>query len=810
MSGTVGSIFDDPLTAGLLGAAQGFAQAAMPSRMPIPFGAALGMGGGGALQGEMQALQGQKAAQEAQQLRLNNALMQASLPARVAMLQSVFGNGGGAPFGVPGGTPGGPASGATPVSSGGFTGQEASPNYMFGPSDILSRGNLALALGQDRAAASLYGLLGPLAGGAGYYMGADNRAHFTPGGSMDPNVIAGREYAKEQAGVGPALQKEWYAPHTVAPGGAVVVPGGTGPLWQQNDNPGNLRFAAQPGAQPGAKGFAAFPDMQTGIDNIYRQLALYQQRGINTPAQMISAYAPPSENNTSGYIANVSLWSGLKPNEPIDMRNPQQAIPLVSAIVRQETGGKFNDQQAIQQGFARAFSPVMAQNASTQTPAAAGPGVLYQNTTSPLTINMGRPAAEEVYKGLAAEDAKETAEEMAKARELAPTLGQTSVIRNYLPNVRTGVGTEALLDLGRAMAGIGVDPDRVKALTGIDPSQGELLTKSLFNLTASRVRAMGAREPGSLVFAFLKAFPNPESRPETTYAMTMGMDADYLYRLDRATAMRAYLNNSVNDMARTNQYKGLSGFDQEFAKTNDPRVYAAAAETAAGFKDGDAFRGLTPEQIDQARGIAQRLYPGDYDPRPGALNGWARIQSERAPQQAAATTAAPTASEPPAGAIAKLRELGPAGVRAFEEFWPGQAAKYLAAPAQAAPAPVASRPSGPIMPAPQPLPQTGAINAAPIPPRSSGPIMPLPPQLPQSGAINMPPARGPAVAAPPAVPGAPALAVTGNPMAASLGPGYRQPSALAVQLLRAGRLTPAGFDSVYGRGAAALVLGQQR
>ena len=75
MSGTLFTALSDPGVDALLGAAQGFAQAAMPTRMPTPWGAVLGMGGAGALQG----LQTSNQLQQGQQLHLlvdNTNLMQ--------------------------------------------------------------------------------------------------------------------------------------------------------------------------------------------------------------------------------------------------------------------------------------------------------------------------------------------------------------------------------------------------------------------------------------------------------------------------------------------------------------------------------------------------------------------------------------------------------------------------------------------------------------------------------------------------------------------------------------------------------------
>jgi soluble lytic murein transglycosylase-like protein len=57
MSDLNSSFFTNPNIMAALGALQGFGQAAMPSRLPVPFGATLGMGAGGAMQGAQQAIQ---------------------------------------------------------------------------------------------------------------------------------------------------------------------------------------------------------------------------------------------------------------------------------------------------------------------------------------------------------------------------------------------------------------------------------------------------------------------------------------------------------------------------------------------------------------------------------------------------------------------------------------------------------------------------------------------------------------------------------------------------------------------------------
>lgn len=81
MSGS--SVFDaltDPGVSALFGAAQGFANAALPQRMPTPFGAVLGLGAGGALQGVKTSQALQLANQQTQAAKMANLVTASSLP----------------------------------------------------------------------------------------------------------------------------------------------------------------------------------------------------------------------------------------------------------------------------------------------------------------------------------------------------------------------------------------------------------------------------------------------------------------------------------------------------------------------------------------------------------------------------------------------------------------------------------------------------------------------------------------------------------------------------------------------------------
>lgn len=129
----------DPGVEALLGASQGFAQAAMPTRMPTPFGAVLGMGAGGALAGEQAGQKMQLANQQIQHSKMQNQIDASGLPlalARNASLANMWAhpeqmqammNGGSAPLGAPPAGGGGVGAPAAP-SMGGAPSAPASPS----------------------------------------------------------------------------------------------------------------------------------------------------------------------------------------------------------------------------------------------------------------------------------------------------------------------------------------------------------------------------------------------------------------------------------------------------------------------------------------------------------------------------------------------------------------------------------------------------------------------------------------------------------------------------------------------------------
>lgn len=97
-------------------------------------------------------------------------------------------------------------------------------------------------------------------------------------------------------------------------------------------NPGNLR------PQGASTGFQSFATPEEGLSALDKNLQSYGRQGINTVSSIISRWAPPSENDTNAYIADVSKRLGVKPDQPFDMSNPIVRQALSTAITLYEHG----------------------------------------------------------------------------------------------------------------------------------------------------------------------------------------------------------------------------------------------------------------------------------------------------------------------------------------------------------------------------------------------------------------------------------------------------------------------------------------
>jgi hypothetical protein len=115
------------------------------------------------------------------------------------------------------------------------------------------------------------------------------------------------------------------------------------PRGLRNNNPGNIRLSqvhwiGEADDQPDPD-FVAFCAPEYGIRAICKILLSYQADDrCKTIRQLISRWAPPSENDTDAYVDAVSRACGLGPDDLACVRRAAVMTPLVEAIIRQETG----------------------------------------------------------------------------------------------------------------------------------------------------------------------------------------------------------------------------------------------------------------------------------------------------------------------------------------------------------------------------------------------------------------------------------------------------------------------------------------
>ena len=112
-------------------------------------------------------------------------------------------------------------------------------------------------------------------------------------------------------------------------------------LSVENNNPGNIRDVgiAWEGRTGSNSGFVTFATPELGVRALTRNLYTYQNRGLTSVRDMISTWAPPSENDTTGYVNFVAGQMGVDPDAPVNLsNNPALTQQMVGAMIQMEGG----------------------------------------------------------------------------------------------------------------------------------------------------------------------------------------------------------------------------------------------------------------------------------------------------------------------------------------------------------------------------------------------------------------------------------------------------------------------------------------
>lgn len=112
----------------------------------------------------------------------------------------------------------------------------------------------------------------------------------------------------------------------------------------RNNNPGNIRLSAttrwQGEVKPSRdKSFCQFKSMAYGYRALIKLLQNYRKlNGCRTISDFINRWAPPVENNTSGYISRVCREMHVPDSYVPDVNDQYTMCAFAAAISRVENG----------------------------------------------------------------------------------------------------------------------------------------------------------------------------------------------------------------------------------------------------------------------------------------------------------------------------------------------------------------------------------------------------------------------------------------------------------------------------------------
>lgn len=106
----------------------------------------------------------------------------------------------------------------------------------------------------------------------------------------------------------------------------------------RNNNPGNLTGDDAWQGKTGKDGdYLKFDTPENGLRALSIDLRNQQDKhGLNTVQDIITKYAPSSENDTPAYIKDVAQRMGVSPSDTINLHDPETLHRMTDAVVRHE------------------------------------------------------------------------------------------------------------------------------------------------------------------------------------------------------------------------------------------------------------------------------------------------------------------------------------------------------------------------------------------------------------------------------------------------------------------------------------------
>jgi hypothetical protein len=290
--------------------------------------------------------------------------------------------------------------------------------------------------------------------------------------------------------------------------------------------------------------------------------------------------------NAPGYIPalaaseSTKAWSRVAPEIATAMLTPRVLSPTDSLVVPGAMGG--------------------GNGASSVAPAAPGaPGLgvggVLQPGAAPGVLRQGlNPMYQGAVQTAVTADQNRISKELqGQADKANDTMATSQLIGDLLPRVKTGWTAGTMADAARIMAAVGVDPARITFFLHTNPASADVLEKQFLAQTAQAVRTMGAREPGSVISMFTKAYPKLETQPGATQLLENVLFMQGQRAHDEYSLAQAQHTAALNALSKGQNYQPLSQFEAAFNSTTGPHSslnYLRAAQALSG--DSAAWKGL--------------------------------------------------------------------------------------------------------------------------------------------------------------------------------------------------------------------------
>lgn len=471
----------DPNTMALLGATQGFGQAALPSRLPVPFGAVMGQGAAGALGGVRQANASQLERQQATGLGIQNlnSALQYNLWAPYLGLKPLdMSQGGGAsPQSMPGPTGGLLSSPST---------QTSTPT----PSQVAYTGGMPQV-----GAPAMNAPTSPPAGQTGNPQSLNNIYSLPPPLLAKMGIPVPPELTTLYiAGMGPGTPQYQTAINNLAVKGTGVNPviGGDRPgVPAQNYDLASGTYRTMPGQlqtmQQGAYANAYGAGMGK-LPSTEAQAAFEQ--GLKNANTLVPRYDPRTQTTTM--VTQQDALNMARGGAPPAVPTPMNPMSPVSRVGLQKDGSYVTSNDTVIPAPQMLMKP---QSGFQAEPSA------------------GQKATQSTY----ADTIKNWQEAVQPA---AQTEQRFQAMAAALKSIQSGAWMDARVEIARQLQAAGMPEAQANDLAKADPTQAQIIIKNNFGTALS---TLGAAKMGRItqneIFALQKNLPNVELTPQANFAI---------------------------------------------------------------------------------------------------------------------------------------------------------------------------------------------------------------------------------------------------------------------------------------------------